>query len=169
MRRLPQENPPGDLALVISLRHYRTEDFDRLLEIDKRCFIEGIAYDADELRHFFNLPTAATLVAEETKTGAIHGFLVADRRSRRGAPGCMGRVITIDVVPEQQHLGIGTLLITQAEKELKRGGCDQVVLEVAVNNQRALRFYKKHGYSVLKVLPNYYLDSIDGLMMGKRL
>jgi ribosomal-protein-alanine N-acetyltransferase len=155
--------------LVISLRHYRPEDFDRLLEIDQLCFIEGIAYDAGELRHFFSLPTAATLVAEEAKSGAIHGFLVADRLRRRGAPGFMGRVITIDVVPEQQHLGIGTLLIARAEEELKRGGCDQVVLEVAVNNERALRFYKKHGYSVLKVLPKYYLDSIDGLMMGKRL
>lgn len=151
------------------MRHYRPEDFDRLLEIDQVCFVEGIAYNERELRHFFNLPTAATLVAEETETGAIHGFLVADRRRPRRASGVMGRIITIDVVPEQQQHGIGTLLITQAEEELKQTGCDQVVLEVAVNNERALRFYKKHGYSVLKVLPNYYLDSIDGLMMGKRL
>ena len=44
-----------------------------------------------------------------------------------------------------------------------------VSLEVAVDNEPALSFYKKHGYSVLKVLPRYYLDSIDGLLMGKRL
>jgi len=153
---------------VISLRHYRPEDFDRLLEIDQVCFVEGIAYDERELRHFFNLRTATTLVAEETETGAIHGFLVTDRRRRRGTSGFMGRIITIDVVPDRQHLGIGTLLITAAEGELKRAGCDQVVLEVAVNNEGALRLYKKHGYSVVKGLPNYYLDSIDGLMMGKK-
>ena len=42
-------------------------------------------------------------------------------------------------------------------------------LEVAVDNESALKFYKKHGYSVLNVLPQYYLDSIDGLLMGKKL
>ena len=44
-----------------------------------------------------------------------------------------------------------------------------VSLEVAVDNAKAMKFYKKHGYSVLKVLPRYYLNSIDGLLMGKKL
>lgn len=152
---------------MITLRHYRPEDFARLLEIDQICFVEGIAYDEQELRHFFAIPSAITLVAEEAESGAIAGFIVADRLRRRRAPGYMGRIITIDVVPEQQHTGVGTLLIGGAEAELKQAECDHVVLEVAVDNDRALRFYKKHGYSVLKVLPKYYLDSIDGLMMGK--
>ena len=65
--------------------------------------------------------------------------------------------------------GLGTLLMSSAEAELKQAGCDYVSLEVAVDNEPALRFYKKHGYSVLKVLPRYYLDSIDGLLMGKKL
>jgi len=81
----------------------------------------------------------------------------------------MGRIITIDVSPKTQHSGLGTLLISKAEQELKQAGCDYVSLEVAVNNDSALRFYKKHGYVVLKALPNYYLDSIDGLLMGKKL
>jgi ribosomal protein S18 acetylase RimI-like enzyme len=52
---------------------------------------------------------------------------------------------------------------------LKRAECDYVSLEVAVDNAKAMKFYKKHGYSVLKVLPRYYLNSIDGLLMGKKL
>ena len=52
---------------------------------------------------------------------------------------------------------------------MKRAECDYVSLEVAVDNEKAMRFYKKHGYSVLKVLPRYYLNSVDGLLMGKRL
>jgi ribosomal-protein-alanine N-acetyltransferase len=81
----------------------------------------------------------------------------------------MGRIITIDVLAAARKSGVGTLLLTAAEKELERAGCDHVVLEVAVDNHNAIRFYKKHGYSVLKVLPRYYLDSIDGLLMGKKL
>lgn len=152
---------------MVSLRQYRPEDFDRLLEIDRACFVEGIAYDEDEMRFYISLPSATTLVAEES--GTILGFIVADRLHRRRRERLMGRIITIDVVPESQQSGLGTLLISRAEEVLKQAGCDLAVLEVAVDNEKALRFYKKHGYSVLKALPKYYMDSIDGLMMAKKL
>jgi [ribosomal protein S18]-alanine N-acetyltransferase len=157
----------GRSRVVAALRNYRPGDFNRLLEIDRACFREGIAYDDDEMRFYLRMPSTTTLVAEES--GAIRGFIIAHRLQQRRSSRFMGRIITIDVVPEGQHHGLGTLLLTSAEKELKQAGCDHVVLEVAVDNEPALRFYKKHGYSVLKVLPNYYLDSVDGLMMGKRL
>ena len=152
---------------MLTLRHYRPEDFPRLLEIDYACFVEGIAYPEEEMRYFLARRSAITLVAKDEDK--IQGFVIADRfRSRRGAH-TMGRIITIDVAPEAQRTGVGTLLLNSIEEELKRAECDYVSLEVAVDNQQALRFYKKHGYSVLKVLPRYYLNSVDGLLMGKRL
>jgi [ribosomal protein S18]-alanine N-acetyltransferase len=152
---------------VFTLRKYRRHDFKRLLEIDHACFIEGIAYDRDELGYFISLPASITLVGE--REGKIHGFIVAERFRQRRTARFMGRIITIDVIPESQHSGLGALLLTSAETELKQNGCEFVSLEVAVDNQSALRFYKKHGYTVLKILPHYYMDSIDGLMMGKKL
>lgn len=149
------------------LRKYRPEDFARLLEIDQACFVEGIAYTENELRYFLRMPASTTLVAEDA--GTILGFVIADCFRQRRTARAMGRIITIDVVPDVQHSGAGTMLLTEAEAELRHAGCDSVKLEVAVDNAPALGFYKKHGYSVLKVLPRYYLDSIDGLMMGKKL
>ena len=162
---------------MIKVRHYHARDFTRLLEIDQSCFVEGIAYSEEEMRYFLSMPTAISLVgmaeAGMEKAGKqeeeIMGFVIADRFRPRKASRSMGKIITIDVAPEGQHSGVGTLLMTSAEAELKQAGCDYVSLEVAVDNESALRFYKKHGYSVLKVLPRYYLDSIDGLLMGKRL
>jgi ribosomal protein S18 acetylase RimI-like enzyme len=152
---------------VTTLRHYQPQDFPRLLEIDQSCFVEGIAYSAEEMRYFVGMPTAITLVGlQEMK---IMGFIIADRFRPRRASRSVGKIITIDVAPEAQHSGLGTLLMASAEGELKQAGCDYVSLEVAVDNEAALNFYKKHGYAVLKVLPRYYLDSIDGLLMGKRL
>jgi ribosomal-protein-alanine N-acetyltransferase len=152
---------------VFTLRKYQREDFERLLEIDRACFVEGIAYKADEMRYFLSMPSALTLVG--VAGDEILGFIVADYFRQRRASRFMGRIITIDVAPKAQHGGLGTLLLSRAEEELKQAGCDYISLEVAVDNDRALRFYKKHGYSVLKVLPRYYLDSIDGLLMEKRL
>ncbi len=152
---------------MLQVRKYEPADFERLLEIDHACFIEGIAYSAMELRYFLAMPTAISLVG--VNDGALSGFIVADRFRPRRASRSVGKIITIDVAPEAQHMGVGALLMNSAEHELKQAGCDYVSLEVAVDNGPALNFYKKHGYSVLKVLPRYYLDSIDGLLMGKRL
>lgn len=152
---------------VATLRPYDQEDFDRLLEIDQSCFVEGIAYTEQEICDFLAMPGASALVAEDQ--GQILGFIIADRfRPRRTSP-YMGRIITIDVLPGAQGSGLGTLLMAGAEAQLKQGECDLVCLEVAVDNPRAIRFYKKHGYTVLKTLPRYYLDSIDGLLMVKKL
>ena len=138
-----------------------------MVEIDQACFAEGIAYDEEQMRYFLELPSAVTLVAEER--GTIRGFIIADRFRPRRAMHYMGRIITIDVVKESQGSGVGTLLLNSAEAELKEAGCDYISLEVAVDNERALRFYKAHGYSVLKTLPRYYQGSMDGLLMGKSL
>ena len=152
---------------VLKVRDYQPQDFPRLLEIDQSCFVEGIAYSKEELRYFVGMPTAISLVGLQDEE--IMGFIIADRFRPRRASRSVGKIITIDVAPPAQHSGMGTLLMSSAESELKRVGCDYVSLEVAVDNEPALRFYKKHGYSVLKVLPRYYLDSIDGLLMGKKL
>jgi [ribosomal protein S18]-alanine N-acetyltransferase len=161
------KNPNRYNAPVITLRRYQPKDFSRLLEIDQSCFVEGIAYSKEEMRYFLGMPTAITLVALQDEK--VMGFVIADRFRPRRASRSMGKIITIDVAPEAWHSGVGTLLMSAVEGELKSAGCDYVSLEVAVDNEAALRFYKKHGYSVLKTLPRYYLDSIDGLLMGKRL
>jgi ribosomal protein S18 acetylase RimI-like enzyme len=152
---------------VLQVRKYQTADFPRLLEIDQFCFVEGIAYSEEEMRYFLSMPTAISLVGLQDE--AIMGFLIADTYRSRRSSRSAGKIITIDVAPAAQHSGLGALLMSSAEAGLKDAGCDYVSLEVAVDNEPALSFYKKHGYSVLKVLPRYYLDSIDGLLMGKKL
>jgi ribosomal protein S18 acetylase RimI-like enzyme len=152
---------------VLSVRKYQSSDFPRLLAIDQACFVEGIAYSEEEMRYFLGMPTAISLVGLQDET--IMGFVIADKYRSRRSSRSAGKIITIDVAPGAQHSGLGTLLMSSAEAGLKDAGCDYVSLEVAVDNESALRFYKKHGYSVLKVLPRYYLDSIDGLLMGKKL
>jgi [ribosomal protein S18]-alanine N-acetyltransferase len=143
------------------LRDARPTDFERLWQIDQRCFVAGISYSREELAAYMGLKDAFTLVAEHD--GEIGGFVVA-RRSRR-----RGHIITIDVLPETQRSGLGSELLTAAEKRLLVAGCNSVWLETAVDNAAAIAFYKRHGYAVQAVLPYYYLDSMDAFVMAKRI
>lgn len=152
---------------VFQLRKYQPVDFERLLEIDQSCFTTGIAYSEAEMRYFLSMPMSITLVG--VRGVHIEGFIIANHYRSRRSSRSVGKIITIDVAPVAQHSGLGSVLISGAEAKLQKAGCDYVSLEVAVDNEPALKFYKKHGYTVLKVLPRYYLDSIDGLLMGKKL
>lgn len=162
---------------MLTLREYHPQDFERLLEIDMACFVEGIAYSEEEMHHFLSQLSSIALVGEEageeereagTKQG-IHGFVIADHFLPRRSRHPMGRIITIDVLPEARRSGLGRRLLIAVEEKLRELGCSHVSLEAAVDNFAALRFYKKQGYTGLKILPRYYLDSIDALLMGKKL
>lgn len=154
-------------GLVLKLRDYQPEDFERLVEIDQACFVEGIAYSSREMKYHLSRPLAIRIVGESG--GAVKGFIIADRFRPRRSQQCMGQIITIDVLAEARRTGLGSRLLNAAEEKMIEAGCTYVSLETAVDNLAALKFYKKHGYTTLKVLPDYYLDSIDALLMAKKL
>jgi ribosomal-protein-alanine N-acetyltransferase len=150
---------------TVRIRPYRDKDFEALWQVDQRCFLPGIAYPREELRYFVDLPKTQTSVAESR--GTIAGFVIAsvnpDRRMQRRT----GHIITIDVLPDFRRQDVGGRLLQEAERFLRTSSCRGVLLETAVDNDSALRFYKKHGYSVLQTLPGYYLGKIDALLLGK--
>jgi [ribosomal protein S18]-alanine N-acetyltransferase len=151
-----------------AIRQYRAADFDRLWRIDQLCFPPGIAYTQMDLSGFITRRKAITLVAEFAEgnefAGGIAGFAVAQPVRK------IGRILTLDIIPEARRFGLATQLMHACEKRLRAGGCEQVFLETAVNNEPALLLYHKLGYAILRRLPLYYpTHALDAYLMGKRL
>jgi [ribosomal protein S18]-alanine N-acetyltransferase len=167
-------------APKFTIRDYRAADFDRLWQIDQLCFPEGIAYSQMDLTGFISMRNTTTLVVERKAAnhGAngrrfdalpspspIVGFVVAHR-----IRGTIGRIITLDIVPEARRFGLASRLMGECEQRLKAAGCTEVCLETAVNNEPALRLYHKLGYEIVRTLPKYYSSqSLDAFQMAKRL
>ncbi len=87
----------------------------------------------------------------------------------RKSSGRSGHIITIDVIEAARRLGVGSALLAAAEERLREKGAVAVELETAVNNEAAIRFYKKKGYFVEGTLHGYYSNGLDALVMEKRL
>ena len=155
---MPSELPKSDFAL----RDFQPSDLEVIWKLDQTCFTRGIAYSKAELAFYIRQPRAFTIVAE--KAGEVCGFIVIERSKKQ-----TGRIITIDVHPEQRRAGLGSLLMKAAEKRLGAEQTQRVILEVAVDNVTAIAFYKRHGYSVVGTIPRYYLGSLDALRMEKGL
>ncbi|HXY08316.1 MAG TPA: N-acetyltransferase [Terriglobales bacterium] len=158
------------------LRDFRQEDFEALWQIDQQCFVAGMAYSRAELAAYIRRETSFTVVAQpvpaeratprEPQAGSspIVGFIIAEV-NRRG----IGHIISIDVLPACRRSGLGSQLLREAEHRLERVRCRAVMLETAVDNSTALAFYKRHQYGVVKVIPRYYLNGVDALILEKRL
>lgn len=158
-------DPGYNIEVELCLRDFRPEDFPVLWAIDQQCFAPGIAYSQRELRVYIRSRNSFTIVAEAHSNASttIVGFIVAE--ANRG----VGHIISIDVLPANRRVGLGSKLLLAAEDRLHAAGCGNVILETAVDNSSALAFYKRHKYTVLKVSPRYYSNGVDALVMGKAL
>ena len=160
--------------MLFRIRPFEKSDFDTLWRIDQACFDPQLAYSRPELAFYMRRPGSLTLVAEGAGNevrgnggtvaildSGILGFVIAEIRRKTG------HIITIDVVAKARRAGVGSALLDAAEEQLLRASATAVALETPVNNDAAIRFYKKKGYFVEKTVPGYYSGHLDALVMTK--
>ena len=144
----------------------RPEDFPALYALDQACFAPGISWSKAELQYFLKYPGNVALAVDDD-AGHLAAFAIAGTQRRQGS--VVGRLITIDVVAGMRRQGIGQILLGALEERLRAMGATAVLLEVAIDNATAQRFYERHGFVRTGRLPGYYLGKIDALVMEKPL
>ena len=152
--------------IQFELRDYRKQDFLHLCQIDRLCYSEAIAYTPEEMALGLVQPGAFALVAEVNSQVIAFVLAYQKKQSWRNAA---GHIVTIDVLEEFRARGIGNRLMERAEQRLRQNGARRIILEVGTGNQPALRFYKRRGYTLKRLLSGYYADGSDAYLMEKAL
>ena len=80
-----------------------------------------------------------------------------------------GHVVSVAVLPEYQHKGIGSALMKEATKNMSLYRAKECYLEVRVSNFTAVNMYKKLGFQVVRTKSGYYADGEDAYVMAKKL
>lgn len=97
---------------------------------------------------------ALAFVAEEE---GVIAFILAIREGEEI------HIHDLAVAPEHRRKGVASALLTQLFSAAK--GVQRARLEVRFSNHPARAFYAKHGFREVAVLPHYYEDGEDGILM----
>lgn len=123
---------------MITLRRLTSDDLPRLRKIwrenwgDEFVVAHGVIYHPDALEGFLAFD-GAECVGEIT-------YALSGRECE---------IVSLDSVREGQ--GLGTRLIQAAVEEARRRNCSRVFLITTNDNLKALGFYQKRGFQLVKV------------------
>jgi [ribosomal protein S18]-alanine N-acetyltransferase len=146
----------------VRIRPAAREDLDALYALDQKCFRPGIAYSKAELEYFLFHPRSISVVAESD--ASIAGFAIVELVPERGRR--VGHIITIDVSPAERRKGVGRELMDAVLEFCRKTGASQLRLEVAVDNDGALAFYRQLGFAETGRIRGFYMGKLDALQMG---
>jgi ribosomal-protein-alanine N-acetyltransferase len=152
-------------ARSIRIEQASLEDLETLYELERICFGRN-AYSKQFLRLLLVDPSSIPLKAV-TEKGELVGSAIG--RVEKIGSQVVGHVYTLDVRPDFRRRGVGAALLKSLENEFRKLGCERAILEVAVDNEPAIRLYKLLGYTFTSSLRDYYGRGRDAYRAEKNL
>ncbi len=142
----------------MELRNLSLEDLDAVIRLERATFPSD-AWSRESM--------AAELASP---TGYYIGLFDADLVGYAGLstiPGSFSSDIqTIAVVQAQRGKGLGRKLVEALISQARRLGSEQIMLEVRIDNEPAIKLYQSFGFERIDVRKRYYQpDDVDALIM----
>lgn len=135
-------------------------------DIVPATFIQGLSLQEWEMDWKLRLHSAEVFVC--VGEGGIMGILEISPfgEARQGCKG-RGEFPLLYIAPNKLRLGYGTLLMEFGIQKAKQMGYIEVVVWVLENNIRAIKFYKKMGFSSTAIVEKYGDTHLDKILLVK--
>jgi ribosomal-protein-alanine N-acetyltransferase len=144
------------------IRRPGPDDIKQLLSIERQSF-RAHRFTKEDFEYHLRNPSSIFAVSESS--GKIVGYIAGI--VYHGARHRVGKLYSMAVVSKFRKQGIGSLLLKYFEHEALKRKCVSVTLEVRSTNRSAQALYRRFGYEVEQVLPDYYGPGSVGLRMRK--
>ena len=146
----------------VIVRRAKRADVDEMVKVYLDCF-HGMR-DPNLVRKWFECnfnayPRMQYFVAE--LDGKVVGYIAIMSLSREEA-----KIISFAVRKKFRGKGIGKKLLKAAIERCKERGKKKILLEVRVSNFVAQNLYKKMGFKIIDIIPNYYTNGEDAYLMA---
>jgi ribosomal-protein-alanine acetyltransferase len=143
---------------VTSIRQFKASDTFSVIRIASETLTEN--YSPSLFNFFYENAPEFFLVAEQNHK--IIGFIIAI-----GITHQIARIVMMSILPSYRNQHIGSDLLTTLIKILKIKKVNQICLEVRIDNEKAILFYKKHQFTIIDTIEKFYQNDEDAFMMRR--
>jgi ribosomal protein S18 acetylase RimI-like enzyme len=136
----------------VEIRQMTLEDLSEVWHLGEKNFTPSNlpftyrTWNVDELLSLFNSDPELCIVAEDSKSKKIIGFVIGTILKRPYSPWTYGYFVWACVQKMRQKQGVGRRLYRELEKRFKDKGARIAIVDVEGNNQAGMRFVKKLGF-----------------------
>ena len=157
------------MTVTYVVREFKREDIDEVMRINQTCLPEN--YPSSFFLGLYTHAPKAFLVAIENEK--VIGYIMCRIERgissfKRAFPVKKGHIVSVAVMHEYRHRGIGTDLIKLGMEGMVSYGAMEFFLEVRKSNVAAVTVYEKLGFEVGRVLKGYYRDGEDAYLMVRQ-
>jgi len=162
-------------AIVMLFAHQkifvRSYDFKDLKDIKEILFEyrspSGKVWDEDMIETFLSdaLREQPDGVFVAEINGKVVGFAVVMYRDWQN----IAYLDYIQVKTSYMNRGIGHNLIEKCIKWSEMKSARIIYTETGKNNERAIKFYERHGFQITGHIPEYYQEDLDALILVRKL
>jgi ribosomal-protein-alanine N-acetyltransferase len=146
----------------LTLRTPTIDDAVDMRSLDELCFPEQVQYGKIEFLYLITRTDVISYVIEHQDK--MLGFIMSSIEETKKS----ANIITLDVHPKYRRRGIATRLLTAVESQFTKLDLTEATLQVNVNNDPAVKFYRKKGYIIRSQIDEYYPGE-DAYFMAKTL
>jgi [ribosomal protein S18]-alanine N-acetyltransferase len=144
----------------VIIRKFSLKELSRIMEIENVSFASD-AFSENTFLNLYHKCSDLFIIAEISRI--IAGYIITCNLYRKW------RVVSIAIDPIYRYKGIGSSLVNTTINQLKTSSNKSLELEVRITNSEGICFWKSLGFLPIKIIPNYYHDGIDALLMRKLL
>lgn len=134
---------------------------DEIYEVELKCFKDP--YPRGLLLYYMRLSGDLFVTCRVGSQLAGYAIGILEDRGKKG------HVVSICVDPDHRRRGVGRDLMLLLKDLFRSKGAREIVLEVRVGNEPAIRLYRRLGFEIVDLLRRYYSDGEDAYLMRKRL
>ena len=144
----------------MKIKEVKVQDLKTIFNLEHKIFEEN-AFSKETLRRLIDDNEFFLKIEKRKIKKSLAGFVIVikDRKDR-------ANIINFLINPTYQNQGIGTLLLNRTiEKINSIEDVKYIILNVNVNNQNAIKLYKKHRFKITKEIDNYYNNGESSFLM----
>jgi ribosomal-protein-alanine N-acetyltransferase len=152
-----------DAPEPLQFRLASMHDATLLAEMSRELIEVGLGWRYTPIRIAGLIRDPETIVLVASEADRIRGFAVMRLQDEQA------HLALLCVSPQQQQRGIGRRMTEWLIESAEVAGMVSIRLELRVDNQAALAFYRRLGFTETQLVPGYYSPQIAARQMVRTL